>query len=57
MELNWGPKYAYIWCATNLLICLFTYFVVPETNGRTLEEIDECFNEGVPVRDFPKHRV
>lgn len=55
-ELAWGPKYAYIWFATNLMICVFTYLVVPETNGRTLEEIDECFNEGVPVRKFAQHQ-
>lgn len=39
--LNWGPKYAYIWFVTNLLIVVYTFFVVPETNKRTLEEIEE----------------
>lgn len=53
--LNWGAQYAYIWFASNLLICGFTFFVVPETNKRTLEEIDECYNRKVPVRKFPSY--
>lgn len=51
--LNWGPKYAYIWFVTNLLIVVYTYFVVPETNKRTLEEIEEMYNQKVPIRKFP----
>jgi len=53
--LNWGPNYAYIWCATNLLIVIFTFFVVPETNKRTLEEIDECYLQQVAIRKFPQY--
>ncbi|KAF2651843.1 MFS transporter [Lophiostoma macrostomum CBS 122681] len=54
--LNWGAQYAYIWFVSNLLICVFTFFVVPETNNRTLEEIDEMYNDKVPVRKFAKHQ-
>jgi MFS family permease len=40
-ELNWGPRYGFIWAP----ICVFTavviYFFYPETKDRTLEEIDE----------------
>ncbi|KAJ9606188.1 hypothetical protein H2200_009149 [Cladophialophora chaetospira] len=50
--LNWGAKYGYIWVASNLLITVFTYFVVPETNKRTLEEIDEMYVAKVPIRKF-----
>ncbi|KAK5035523.1 hypothetical protein LTS07_002962 [Exophiala sideris] len=50
--LNWGPKYGYIWVGSNVLIAVFTFFVVPETNKRTLEEIDECYIQGVPIRKF-----
>lgn len=38
-----------------MLISIFTFFVVPETNKRTLEEIDECYNNKVPVRKFPQY--
>ncbi|KAJ4290827.1 hypothetical protein N0V90_010022 [Kalmusia sp. IMI 367209] len=54
--LNWGAQYGYIWFATNLLIVAFTFFVVPETNKRTLEEIDECYHEKVPIRKFPEYQ-
>jgi hypothetical protein len=30
---------------------------VPETKGRTLEEIDELFNNRVPVREFETYRT
>ncbi|KAF2733979.1 putative sugar transporter [Polyplosphaeria fusca] len=53
--LNWGAQYAYIWFAGNLLIAVFTFFVVPETNKRTLEEIDECYVNRVPIRKFPSY--
>lgn len=50
--LNWGAQYGYIWVATNVLITVFTWFFVPETNRRTLEEIDEMYNANVPIRKF-----
>lgn len=31
---------------------LFIYFFLPETRGRTLEEIHEMFEEKVPSRKF-----
>ena len=49
------PSIGYIWFGTNLLISFFTFFVVPETNKRTLEEIDECYNQKVPIRKFPEY--
>lgn len=54
--LNWGAQYAYIWFVTNLFICVFTFFVVPETNKRTLEEIDECYIQNISIRKFPQYR-
>ena len=36
---------------------LFTWFCIPECSGKTLEEIDELFLEGVSVRKFRKTRA
>lgn len=44
--------YSYIWFASNTIVFMFIYFFMPETRGRTLEEIHEMFEEGVPSRKF-----
>jgi hypothetical protein len=31
---------------------VFAYFCVPEMKGRSLEEINQMFQDGVPVRQF-----
>ncbi|RFU31066.1 hypothetical protein B7463_g5294, partial [Scytalidium lignicola] len=55
-DLNWGPKYGYIWAGSNL-ICLVVFFLfIPEMKGRSLEEVDEMFQNRVPRRQFPKYQ-
>ncbi|KAH8160226.1 hypothetical protein CIB48_g8029 [Xylaria polymorpha] len=56
-NLNWGAKYGYIWAGSNLACFVFFYLFVPETKGRTLEEIDELFNNRVSVRNFKTYRT
>ncbi len=34
---------------------VFLYLFLPELKGRTLEEIDELFQNRVSVRDFPNY--
>lgn len=40
-SLNWGPKYGYIWFPSCFVALLWVFIFLPETKGRTLEEIDE----------------
>ncbi|KAF2750941.1 maltose permease MAL61 [Sporormia fimetaria CBS 119925] len=54
-DLNWGPKYTYIWAASNLLCAVFFYFCMPEMKGRSLEELDEIFEARVPARQFKSY--
>ncbi|KAI0477215.1 MFS transporter [Xylariaceae sp. FL0804] len=54
--LNWGPKYCFIWAGSNVITFLFFYFCFPEVKGRSLEEIDELFENRVKTRDFPKYK-
>ncbi|KAK5257051.1 hypothetical protein LTR40_009824, partial [Exophiala xenobiotica] len=51
-KFGWGPKYGYIWFATNVICVVFTWFFLPETKDRTLEEIHEMFEARLPARQF-----
>jgi len=50
--LDWGPKYGYIWGASNLILMVWVIFCVPETKGRSLEQLDELFQKRVPTWKF-----
>jgi len=54
-SLNWGPKYCYIWGGSNLILAVFVLMFVPETKGRSLEQLDEMFEKRVPSRKFAKY--
>ncbi|KAK2770679.1 hypothetical protein FQN53_005390 [Emmonsiellopsis sp. PD_33] len=55
-HLDWGGNYAYIWAGSNAVTFLFFLFFLPEMNGRSLEEIDELFENRVSVREFSKYQ-
>ncbi|OQV09313.1 hypothetical protein CLAIMM_13447 [Cladophialophora immunda] len=55
-ELNWSGKYGYIWFASNIIILIFVYFLVPETKDRSLEEIDEMFEEKLSAHKFKSYK-
>ncbi len=38
-----------------MILLVFTYFFVPETRDRTLEEIHEMFEANVPARKFKSY--
>lgn len=50
--LNWGPKYCYIWGGSNAILAVFVFFFMPETKGRSLEQLDELFEKRVATRKF-----
>ena len=52
---NLGGKVGFIFGSMAVLAFVFTFFCVPECKGRSLEEIDRMFQEGVPVRKFRTH--
>lgn len=58
-ELNWGPKYGYIWAPICVLTAVWVYFYFPETKDRTLEEIDEmvcsCYSFTFTVSVLIRH--
>ncbi|KAJ3484767.1 hypothetical protein NLG97_g6977 [Lecanicillium saksenae] len=49
-----GARVGYIYGSTSLIMVIATYFCIPELKGRTLEEVDQLFASGMPLRDFGK---
>lgn len=49
-----GAKVGFIYGAINVLMVVAAYFFIPEMKGRSLEEVDELFATGVPLRGFGK---
>ncbi|KAK1758007.1 putative sugar transporter [Echria macrotheca] len=54
-SLDWGPKYGYIWFPSCIVAVAWVFFFLPETKGRTLEEIDEMFEHRLAARAFRKY--
>ncbi|CAN6607935.1 alpha-glucosides permease Mph3p [Trichomonascus vanleenenianus] len=54
---NLKGKTALVWAATCLLCFIWAYFRVPETKGRTFEELDLLFDRDVPARKFKSYKV
>lgn len=50
-----GKRGRYIWFGSNVILFAFTFFCIPETRDRTLEEIHEMFQAKLPARKFKGH--
>lgn len=42
----------FIWGAGSILTAIWSFFIVPETKGLTLEQMDYLYAEGTPTRKF-----
>ncbi|KAL1610692.1 hypothetical protein SLS60_002362 [Paraconiothyrium brasiliense] len=49
---NLQSKVGFIFGSFALLCFVFTYFCIPECSGKTLEQVDYLFHNGVPLRKF-----
>ena len=56
LTLRQGPKYTYIWAGSNFICVIWFYLFVPETKGRSLEELDEIFEAKIAARKFTKYK-
>ncbi len=52
---NWRGKAGFLFGGLNLLFTLWAVARIPETKGRTFEEIDLLFERGVKAKDFSKY--
>lgn len=56
-EANWRGKAGFFFGGTSLICYVWCFFRVPETKGRTFEELDVMFDKGVPARKFKAYQV
>ncbi|KAI4713142.1 hypothetical protein J4E89_002121 [Alternaria sp. Ai002NY15] len=54
---DWKGKTGFFWGGGALIFFVWTFFRLPETKGRTYEELDIMFAEGLPARAFAKHSI
>ncbi|AOA64408.1 Maltose permease [Komagataella phaffii CBS 7435] len=55
-QANMGSKVLFIFGGLSALYLLVFFFYLPETAGRSFEEIDEMFNDKIPIRKFKGHK-
>ena len=56
-KANLGPMTCFIYAGGGLISVLFVYFLIPETLGRSLEEIQVMMDLDVPTRSWESYRV
>jgi hypothetical protein len=49
---NLGGKVGFIYGGTNVIMVVVAFLYIPELKGRTLEEVDQLFASGLPLRKF-----
>ncbi|KAJ5902963.1 hypothetical protein N7504_005346 [Penicillium tannophilum] len=54
---NWRGKIGFLFSGLSVLCTVFCFFCMPETKGRTFEELDILFECNVPSRRFKHSKV
>ncbi|KAI1628314.1 maltose permease [Exophiala viscosa] len=54
---NWGGKLGFLFFGVGILDTLWVWFCLPETKGRTFEELDLMFQNKVPTRKFKTYQI
>ncbi|KAL2672668.1 hypothetical protein Neosp_013382 [[Neocosmospora] mangrovei] len=57
IEWNWKGKAGFFWAGTSAITAVWSYFRLPETKGRTYEELDILFEKRVNARKFKETSV
>lgn len=56
-EADLRGKIGFFFGGLSLISLVWAFFRVPETKGRTYEELDILFSRGVRTRDFKRAQV
>jgi hypothetical protein len=51
---NLGARTGSVFAGLSVLLIIGTWYLVPETTGLTVEEIDKAYNDKVNTRQFQK---
>lgn len=51
---NLGAKTGFVFMGSSILLLVMAYLWIPETQGRTTEEIDYLYERGISPRRFGK---
>jgi len=54
-EANWRGKAEFLFGAISLVCCIWCWFGIPESGGRTFEELDILFERKIPARKFQNY--
>jgi SP family general alpha glucoside:H+ symporter-like MFS transporter len=54
---NWGNYAGFFWAGICFLCIIYTYFRLPEPQGRSFAELDLLFEQGVSARKFATAEV
>lgn len=54
---NWGGKLGFLFLGLGAFNIAWVYFYLPETQGRTFEELDIMFHNRVPTRRFKEYQI
>jgi len=55
-EADLGGKIGWIFAGMGVIALVVIYFEIPETKGRSFEELDEMFNEKISTRAFRSYQ-
>lgn len=56
-EANWEGKAGFLFGGISLVCFVWCYFRLPESRGRTFEELDILFQRRIPARQFKNHNL
>ncbi len=56
-EANWGAKTGFLFAGLGTLTVIWAFFYLPESKGRTFEELDLLFERKLPARKFASTKL
>jgi hypothetical protein len=54
---NLGAKTGFIYAGLTVVVFAISWFIIPETAGLSVEDIDNAYEKGTSPREFAKLRV